>query len=208
MEPDYPAAHSTDASWYAVDKNGNVALFITGAGGAIPNSAYSPEGAEYLDEIDPEEREELGLAEDLPADQLPDDKHVFHYETRNLDECLADRYERRRVPKKPLHIDQLPPRVRAAIEKVCFESLDFSNTKVFQPVELTECATWDPAYLAGDGKSVKPVPGREREYAQFVNDFRGDLEGDGLTVEEPPKKKPSKKKPSPRRKKKGGRDGT
>ena len=43
MEPDFPAAHSMDSSWYAIDKNGHVALFDTGAGGAIPNGAYSPD---------------------------------------------------------------------------------------------------------------------------------------------------------------------
>src|SRR3989442_9050082 len=104
MEADYPAAHSTDASWYAVDQNGNVALFITGAGGAVPNNAYSPEAAEYLDEFDADE-EGAGV----PAADLPDARHLFVYQTGALDEALAECYERRREPEQPLHIHQLPP---------------------------------------------------------------------------------------------------
>jgi len=204
MEVDYPAAHSMDASWYAIDRDGNVALFHTGAGGALPSQAYSPDAAAELEDLDPETREELGLAEgagdDVPAEQLPDPKHLYVYETGPLDECLADRYERKRVPRKPLHVDQLPPQVRDAVKRVRFETLHFGQTEVFQPVELTDCGTWDPAYLAGDGKTVKPAPGREGEYAEFLRDYRADLEGDGLTFEEPPQKK---KRP-PRRKKGDG----
>ncbi len=193
MKPDYPAAHSTDASWYAVDQAGSVALFITGAGGAIPNGAYSPEGAELLvEEFDPEEIEELGLGEGGPASipsELRDIEHLFVYGSGGLDECLTERYRRRQIPEQPLHVDQLPPQVREAVGKVCFDSLDFCKTEVFQPVELTQCGAWDPAYLAGDGKTVKPMPGREREYAEFIRDAREYLEQDGLTCEEPATKK-------------------
>jgi hypothetical protein len=34
-----PAAHSTDTTWYAVDENGEVALFDTGEPGAVPERA-------------------------------------------------------------------------------------------------------------------------------------------------------------------------
>jgi hypothetical protein len=186
---DYPAAHSMDSSWYAVDQAGNVALFITGAGGAMPNGAYSPEAADYMEEVDPEEREELGIGEAVSAEELPDQEHLFVYETGRLDEALAERYERRQVPKQPLHIDQLPPRVREAVGRVCFDGLDFRKADVFQPVELTECSTWDAAYLAGDGKTVKPAPGRAGEYVQFLENYRADLAQFGLTFEEPAKKK-------------------
>ena len=38
-EPDYPAAHSMDTDWYAVDADGHVAIFSTGEEGAVPESA-------------------------------------------------------------------------------------------------------------------------------------------------------------------------
>ena len=37
---DYPAAHSMDTNWYAVDGEGRVGLFMAGAEGAYPGDAY------------------------------------------------------------------------------------------------------------------------------------------------------------------------
>jgi len=194
MDSDFPAAHSMDTSWYAVDGRGNVGLFVTGAGGAVPNGAYSPEAADLMDEFDDETREELGLsaANVVPPDSLPAGEGLFVYETGQLDECLADRYHRSSVPKKPVHIDELPPQTRAALGMMRFDTLDFAKVEVFQPVELTDCGTWDPAYLTGDGKAVKPVPGREKEYAEFVEGLRDVFVGEDLTVEEPA---PKQRKP-------------
>src|SRR5260370_22461261 len=36
MDADYPAAHSMNTSWFAVDKDGHVACFDSGEAGAIP----------------------------------------------------------------------------------------------------------------------------------------------------------------------------
>ena len=35
---DYPAAHSMDTEWFAVDASGNLAIFDSGEGGAVPES--------------------------------------------------------------------------------------------------------------------------------------------------------------------------
>ncbi len=43
--PDYPAAHSMDTAWFAVDRDGHVAIFETGEAGAVPTEAYLGEGA-------------------------------------------------------------------------------------------------------------------------------------------------------------------
>jgi hypothetical protein len=40
---DYPAAHSMDTYWFAVDADGNVAMFDTGEGGAVPEDAWRGE---------------------------------------------------------------------------------------------------------------------------------------------------------------------
>jgi len=185
METDFPAAHSMDASWYAVDGQGNVALFHTGAGGAVPNDAYSPDNAEYA--------EEMGLdpGDFLAPEQLPKEGQLFVFETGEFDEALTDRYHRKKKPKKPMHIDELPPEVREILGDVRFDTLDFNKDPIIQPVELMECGTWDPAYLTSDGKTVKPVPGREKEYAEFYKSNLVDLQSDNLTVEEPKRKKRS-----------------
>ncbi len=46
---DYPAAHSMDSAWFAVDADGNIARFDTGENGAVPNAA-APGGGNF--EID------------------------------------------------------------------------------------------------------------------------------------------------------------
>lgn len=40
-DEDFPAAHSMDTQWYAVDKDGNLAHFSTGEAGSAPSSAMN-----------------------------------------------------------------------------------------------------------------------------------------------------------------------
>jgi hypothetical protein len=47
---DYPAAHSMDTMWFAVDADGNVAVFESGEAGAVPVEGYV--GEEYFDLLD------------------------------------------------------------------------------------------------------------------------------------------------------------
>jgi hypothetical protein len=46
---DYPAAHSMDTMWFAVDRDGNVAAFDSAEGGAVPNSALSEHEMDVLE---------------------------------------------------------------------------------------------------------------------------------------------------------------
>ncbi len=49
---DFPAAHSMDTEWYAVDSEGNVGHFRTGEAGAAPVSAVgNQEEDRSLEEI-------------------------------------------------------------------------------------------------------------------------------------------------------------
>jgi hypothetical protein len=47
-EPDYPAAHSMDSSWFAVDADGHVGYFRTGEAGAMPYEGVTGDAAELL----------------------------------------------------------------------------------------------------------------------------------------------------------------
>ena len=58
MEPDFPAAHSMDSCWFAVDRDGFVAYFSTGEAGAMPETGYQGEEASGLEDI---------LIRDLPV---------------------------------------------------------------------------------------------------------------------------------------------
>ena len=55
---DYPAAHSMDTIWYAVDEAGHVAALLTGENGSLPDGAASGQllddlGLVALDPADP-----------------------------------------------------------------------------------------------------------------------------------------------------------
>jgi hypothetical protein len=51
MEQDYPAAHSMDTAWYAVDRDGHVAFFYSGEAGAVPISAGELDLEPVLDSV-------------------------------------------------------------------------------------------------------------------------------------------------------------
>ncbi|MBO0698386.1 MAG: hypothetical protein J2P46_08335, partial [Zavarzinella sp.] len=46
MDPDFPAAHSMDSCWFAVDKDGRVGFFKTGEAGAQPTRGLFSRPAE------------------------------------------------------------------------------------------------------------------------------------------------------------------
>src|SRR5690242_17979502 len=43
MDADFPAAHSMDTYWFAVDRDGRVACFESGEAGAVPERAFADE---------------------------------------------------------------------------------------------------------------------------------------------------------------------
>jgi hypothetical protein len=45
MEADFPAAHSMDALWFAIDRDGHVACFRSGEAGAVPSEAFAGDEA-------------------------------------------------------------------------------------------------------------------------------------------------------------------
>jgi len=50
-EGDFPAAHSMDSAWFAVDADGHVARFDTGENGAVPHAA-APGGGNFEPDFD------------------------------------------------------------------------------------------------------------------------------------------------------------
>ena len=49
--PDYPAAHSMDTTWFAVDSDGRVAAFNSNEAGAVPQGAYLGEDVHEVIEL-------------------------------------------------------------------------------------------------------------------------------------------------------------
>jgi len=150
MDADFPAAHSMDTTFFAVDAAGHVAVFFTGETGPAPEGVG--QGDYWIDEV--------GL---------------FHYRP-NKDEPLPVEpiYERHDTPEKPLHVDQLPPQVRKLVKQYPLEDLCFAESEKIQLLEHMDCQVWSReavAYLCADGKTVKPIPGKEEDFASFAEDL-------------------------------------
>jgi hypothetical protein len=100
-------------------------------------------------------------------------RHGIYEYTHLGENWIAGPYGREHVPARRLHIDQLPPDVRARLKAAQFPGLSFSVTPHIQPMEHWVCASWEPGWLGTDGV-VRPVPGRGDEYADLVEEMQGD----------------------------------
>lgn len=270
MQPDYPAAHSMDTCFFAIDRHGHVACFDTGEAGAVPIHALSGEAAYdvqrqlaalprvevihdrqgrlmpgrgnefnehrgrlglpypmlmFLATLDPVQEEIVaGRAVQVPAsegvavlfremsEEFAERLHdsgaclactwIFHAEddeerpnlaTRGLflyshltENWISGPYGRIARPALPIHIDQLPPRLRQAIASLRFDSLSFTQTPHIQPVEHGECSSWESAYMDATGKHIRPIPGKEAEYAEAYEELEEIASEDDLHAEPPP----------------------
>jgi hypothetical protein len=269
--PDYPAAHSMDSCWFAVDRDGHIAYFDTGEAGAKPaESGHSHDLLALLARHTPrteaihqlegyvlpgrgdeegrhrtpwrDDQDTLGgmllfltslehvreavergearackasqgtavIFQDLPADlsrKIHDAGHclgcnwywrwvfedveqdgpgrvsatdlgLFAYE-HLCENWIAGPYGLQRRPAQPLHIDQLPPRLRAMVKQIRFDNLCFTETFHIQPCELMVCVAWGARYLASDGRTEKPLPGREAEFEEEGGYLPGESTEDG-----------------------------
>jgi hypothetical protein len=168
MGTDFPAAHSMDTEWFAVDRDGQVAVFVSGENGSVP--ADAPPGD--IDDV-------LGALGSAISFENSDDATVFpevarlglHVYEAGLS-WFSPPYERTYRPERPLHVDQLPPTLRQQAKAVRFDDLRFADHDVLQPCDRAEGYAWAAGYVAEDGHTVRPVPGKEAEYRQEVEDMR------------------------------------
>lgn len=270
MQPDYPAAHSMDTCFFAIDRDGHVACFDSGEAGAVPVQAvtgppdtverqlaalprcevlYDPRGHTlpgsrqqllghrslwgvpvpvlmFLKALDPVQEEmAAGLAVQVPAsegvavlfrtlseerakqlhdsgaclgcdwhfEEADDEENVADWTTRGFfryghltENWISGPYGRERCPVQPLHIDRLPPQLREAIQAMRFDSLCFAEAAHIQPVEHAPCESWEAAYVDAQYTIIRPIPGKESEYASWYKE-RGDSYKD-LRIEPPPGK--------------------
>jgi hypothetical protein len=119
---DYPAAHSMDTSWFAVDAAGHVAVFDSGEDGAVPLAALSLGGAS---DPDPEAREVCDLLArgDGDYEAVYEGGPFFHF--RNDDYGNPGNYVRSdHVPPQPANVSSLPEHLR---EKMLRLPVDFTS---------------------------------------------------------------------------------
>jgi hypothetical protein len=211
MDADFPAAHSMDTEWYAVDGKGHVGVFISGENGPVPEGQVQKGN---LDEVlrrlrggekgaEPEDYDWEGLEREAT------ERGLFVY---TYPEALSiiEPYARTGTPDTPLHVDQLPPDLRKQFKKTAFNRVDFAQDESVQPAEHFRCEFWSVeagGYLAGDHRTVRPIPGQEEQFRQFCEEVRQwepekskEWHFEGLEDEA--------KRSKPRRRRKDGRDGS
>jgi hypothetical protein len=172
-QPDYPAAHSMDTWWFAVDERGQVAVFDTNENGPVPPNEPT-ETWEAIEEALPPELDGLP-GESLAAWYAA--RGITYYEYQEDYGGLVRLYERAdEAPATPLHVDQLPLAVRRLRQLVCFAGVRFDHDETLQALEFFPCRLYSEgyqvAYLCADGVTVRPVPGREDDFADFVANYR------------------------------------
>jgi hypothetical protein len=90
--------------------------------------------------------------------------------------ALAFPYERLSVPAQPIHVDQLPPDIRQVVKQVVL-NLRFRDTPHIQPAEHLPCECSEPAYVDSTGTRLRPVPGKEKEYAEEYDELAESYKG-------------------------------
>jgi hypothetical protein len=174
-DADFPAAHSMDTSWYAVDADGCVALFSTGKVGHAP---VGYESAYYMEDLyearHPQRPDQFHWEGD---DRAAAEVGIFLYDYSEAWEPIQA-YDRRVVPPDPVHVDQLPPAIRLGCKRIQLSGIRFADAARVQPIELFPCdysgGEERVAFVAADGITVRPVPGKERRFADFVRRFRAE----------------------------------
>jgi hypothetical protein len=149
FEADYPAAHSMDTSWFAVDEAGRVAIFDSGEDGAVPFDALSLGGAS---DPDPEAERVWDLL--APESELDLELEGPFFRYVNGDYGDPGRYVRSdHTPAHPADIATLPEGLR---ERMLRLPVDFMTAQTVHLAEFMadeEAATWADTTLRG-----QPLP--------------------------------------------------
>lgn len=188
MQNDYPAAHSMDTEWFAIDKDGFVALMTSEETGPVPIEVYQHldqgEGYELVEKI------ANALKRPLKEDQwgAPDAPSIglYHFTHQGfLEEELEDEDEeamvpysrpKEQLPQSPVHITQLPEDIAKMIVPFKFD-VAFADTVRLQPLSSFPCEVWGEyeTFLDASLKSqpMPPPPGRLPPLPQSKNDTEG-----------------------------------
>lgn len=177
MDADFPAAHSMDTEWFAIDALGHVAIFLTGEDGHAPEHSATDDGLLgiiwRLFNPEKDEEQRFQVYEDAGATATSLGLFFYNY---GIEFDPIGTYARESKPIAPLHVDQLPPQFRERCRAVCFRELNFFDTPVIQPLECWNCVYWYEedrvAYVASDQQTVRPIRGMEHRLAEYVEQLR------------------------------------
>jgi hypothetical protein len=171
MQPDYPAAHSMDATWFAVDSRGRVGVFFTGENGHLPRTEETDVREEIWELYRPAD---MTTDDGWDGDNLCNHAGLYVFDFSDAWDEVAGFYVVTQTPAAPLHVDQLPPSIRLRCTELFFDEA-FDEMEGVQPLQIARCYFWgegNVAYLCSDGATLKPIPGKEAHFARFVAEFR------------------------------------
>lgn len=155
MNADYPAAHSMDTVWFAVDGAGHVAVCWSSENGHVPDGGTNDITYHFhQDEDDYLNWEDLARQFDL---------FLYDYEDNYGGPDALMPYQRALAPEHPLHVHQLPAALRREVQRVPFAPLNFAEAERLQPMEFYPCSYWYAYrhFLASDGVTLVEIPRKE-----------------------------------------------
>lgn len=111
---DFPAAHSMDSGWFAVDEDGNLALFDTGEAGAMPHGVNYATGEAGVGDENKVDELWLGyilpwVARNLETGHLPTIGGVYALFDSAENARKALKHQAREVPENELMVEVLEP---------------------------------------------------------------------------------------------------
>ncbi|MCB9671529.1 MAG: hypothetical protein H6736_08700 [Alphaproteobacteria bacterium] len=200
MPQDFPAAHSMDSTWFAVDLDGQVALFDTGEGGAVPMEGFplgrEAGGADPFDAAVVLEALLRRKRSELPelAELLPDDASI-----RQLLDALdwddeaslavmlglwvygnedgwAVPYHRSGFPAEPVTLEALGDDLKARLKGAVL-AIRFAEAPLVQPGEHAPVAAWGSVWGGVDGSVHPTADGKPRldeleEASELLGEWR------------------------------------
>ena len=134
---DYPAAHSMDTTWFAVDANGRIAQFDSGENGAVPKQAASGGGAA-----------EPSFDTELLESVCTETKRPIAFEHGDDDPGL---YTRSELPDQPLLVDDLPQAIRDHVKELALP-VDFAAQDT---IHLADHMRDDEAYVWAESGTLR-----------------------------------------------------
>lgn len=177
FEEDYPAAHSMDTTWFAVDKDGSVAMFRSEETGAVPcaHARDQTSGREFLAHI-AKSRGQV-LPRDFSRHNMADLLGIYVYscgmdnyptgdneelEEEEYREDVINPYELEAKPGTPLAVSDLPEFLQDEARHAMSYDGSFKDSPWLQPALQVPCQSWAEGFdevtaIDVDG-SLKKVP--------------------------------------------------
>jgi hypothetical protein len=185
-----------DTTWFAVDRDGHVAVFDSGEAGVVPVEGYDADDeSSILDELVKaaggpalDEDDEDDAWENRP--QRLADLGIYYYTHEEWENALAGPYDRRGAPETPLPGHKVP---HGLLAKMASFDGRFAETPRLQPAEHWPSDGWSDAWVSTDGTSVHCVPGHETEYAKHFADLQEACGDQQLTLDPPSKAPPARR---------------